>query len=75
MNKPPEQMTMGGRIRMVREEQGLDQVELAMMSGIERTTLSSIENNHRAGLVFTIAQIAKSLNVSLDFLVGISNNR
>lgn len=73
--KRPEQMTMGDRVRQVREDRGLTITDLAAMSGLDRTSVSAIELSKRSGSIWSLAQIAKSLDVSLDYLVGLSNNR
>lgn len=71
----PEQMTMGDRIRMARLEQGLSVAELSRRTGIAKKSIFSIEVNHRAGSIWTLAGIAKELHISLDWMVGLSNNR
>ena len=73
--KRPEQMTLGDRIRYVREERGLTIAKLATLSGVIPCTISAIELSKRSGSIWTLAQLAKSLGVSLDYLVGLSNNR
>lgn len=72
--KRPEQMTMGDRVRQVREGQGLTIAELAVMAKINPSSISAIELNKRSGSIWTLAAIAKELHVSLDYLVGLSNN-
>lgn len=73
--KRPEQMTMGDRVRQEREKRGLTIAELAAVARVGHCLISAIELNKRSGSIWTLAALAKSLNVSLDYLVGISNNR
>lgn len=63
-------MKIGEKIKSRREELGLRQVDLAVLSGITQATLSRIENGEigcpRAD---NIAPLADALQVSIDYLL------
>jgi DNA (cytosine-5)-methyltransferase 1 len=59
---------MKNRVRAVREEQKITQMELATMSGISRRTLSSIEVNKSNPSVEVALKISSCLKVSVDKL-------
>lgn len=55
----------GGRIRDCRKAAGLTQVRLAEMAEIPQGHLSRLENGEHAPNRFTVAKIAKALNVPI----------
>jgi putative transcriptional regulator len=56
------------RIREVRREKGLRQVDLARMVGVFQSEISEIECGKRVPSVYLAKRIAKALGVSLDDL-------
>ncbi len=63
---------MGYRIREIREQQKMSQEELALKSGVSRTTISNLENDtDRTTMISTLQKIARALGVTVDqiFLV------
>lgn len=66
-------MSTGRRIRDVRESKGILQGELAKMANINKSVMSRIENGDRAVRDDELREIAKSLNVSADYLIGRSS--
>lgn len=65
MNKTP-----GERIRFLRDLKGWHQDDLAKKVGINRETLSSIENNHRQLKASELSLFADEFGVSSDQLLG-----
>ena len=66
---------IGPNIRSVRKEKGLSQQTLAEKCGFSNTTLSSYENNKKIPSLVTLANIARSLGVSIERLYyGDENN-
>lgn len=61
--------TLAGRIRKVRALRNMMQIELAQRVGVSPLAIKNIENHCSEPKVFTAAQIAKVLGVSLDYLV------
>ena len=64
---------LGDRIRTLREEQRLSQLELAKILGIGNTTLSQYESNQRTPSDEIKIKIADYFNVSIDYLLGQTN--
>lgn len=65
-----EQYKIGSRIRKFRIESGLKQKEMADKIGVDRTSLSSYENNKRVPDIFILCRIADVFGISLDNLIG-----
>lgn len=61
--------TLAGRIRKVRTHRNMMQIELARRVGVTPLAIKNIENHSSEPKIFTAAQIAKVLGVSLDYLV------
>lgn len=68
-------MLLGKRIKEIRIAKGLEQKELAKIAGIGQSTFSEIEAGKRIGIRTDIlVKIAKALNVSTDYLLGLTDN-
>jgi transcriptional regulator with XRE-family HTH domain len=63
----------GDRIALLREQTALTQVELANKLGISRASLSHYETSRREPDYETIQRIATFFKVSVDYLLGRSN--
>lgn len=68
-------MKIGDRIKKLREEKGLMQQDVCNTLGIEQSTLANYENNRRIPKIDVLIEIANYYGVSLDFLVGMTDNR
>lgn len=69
-------MTLGERLQTLREEQGLDQLEVAEAIGsISNTDLSRYEKDKRAPHHKNLVLLAKYFSVTVDYLVGMSDQR
>lgn len=62
--------TLGEKIKLLREAKGWRQDDLAQKVGLNRETLSSIENNHRQIKADELSRFADVLEVSSDQLLG-----
>ena len=62
--------TLGNRIKLLREANDWLQDELAQKVGLNRETISSIENNHRQIKAEELSRFADVLGVSSDQLLG-----
>jgi DNA-binding XRE family transcriptional regulator len=64
-------MTIGDRLKRLRELAGLSQGELARKAGVNRPIISSLESNKRHNLTLeTARRLARALGVTLDMLAG-----
>lgn len=66
-------MTIGDRIKRLRERRGLTQGALAKSARVPLSTLNVVERGIRKGerlSVETVIRLARALGVSLDYLVG-----
>lgn len=68
-------MKIGDRIKKLREENGLMQQDVCNTLNIEQSTLANYENNRRVPKTDILIKIANYYGVSLDFLVGMTDNR
>lgn len=66
--------TIGERIIFLRENIDLSQVKLAERIGITKMTLYKYERDICEPRGEIIARLAKALNTSADFLLGLTNN-
>lgn len=64
----------GERLKQVREQRGLSQRELGLQVGIQHGMIYRYENNLSDPTSATLTIIADKLRVSMDFLVGLSND-
>jgi transcriptional regulator with XRE-family HTH domain len=62
-------MTFGQRLRARRRELGLSQVALAARLGISQPAISHWENDQKEPLLSSLVALAKSLEISTDWLV------
>ena len=66
-------MDLAGRIKLLREQAHLTQLELAQILNISNSALSQYESGSRAPSDEMKAKIADHFGVSLDYLYGRSN--
>jgi len=62
-------LQIGVQIRAAREHAGLTQETIALRSGIRITTVSDIEQGHRAAQIDTLIRMADAIGVPLEDLV------
>ena len=68
-------MTIGEIIQFLRDDNGLNQKELAEKVGLSHSVMNRIELGTRPARDEELKKIAEVLNVSLDYLMGASNIR
>lgn len=66
-------ISIGERIRTLREENELKQCDLAQKLRISKNTLSQYETGKRTPDLEILDQIAREFKVSLDYLCGVHN--
>lgn len=59
-------------LKLLRQEKGIGQVELAKKLGVSKGIISLWENGLREPSMSSLVEIAKFFNVSIDFLVGLT---
>jgi repressor LexA len=64
-----------GRLKELRKEAGLTQIELSTKVGISKSSISMYEANSRKPELETLEAIADYFNVNMDFLLGKSDIR
>ena len=60
---------MKNRLKQLRKEHKLTQVELQMRTGIEQSLLSKFENGERVPPTETLITLADFYNVSIDYIL------
>ena len=64
-------MRLGARLKRAREKKGWSQRELARQAQVRYATISELENGIRTAMnTDTAKRIARSLGVSVDYLIG-----
>ena len=63
------------RIKDLREEKNLTQIELSDIVGIDRTTISRLEKGERIPTLDHLQRLSKFFDCSFDYIMGTSNER
>ncbi|RYD56875.1 MAG: XRE family transcriptional regulator [Sphingobacteriales bacterium] len=58
----------GKRLRQIREEKNLSQLDIELQSGINRTEISRIENGQKNIEFYTIIKLSEALGIKLSTL-------
>lgn len=67
-------MDIGKRIRKLREQRGIEQLELAKALHIPQSKMNKIESGYQKRIEpDLLVELSKVLNVTVDYLVGSSN--
>ena len=64
-----------GRLRAARKMRGLTQQRLGQRIGLPHSSISHFERGTRSPALRTFINLALSLNVSTDYLLGIGDDR
>lgn len=67
-------MTLGERIKQLRKENGMTQVDMAQKLGVTKGTVSTWETNSRVPGFETLNQMCDMFQRSLDYLMGRSDD-
>jgi len=68
-------MSFSNRLKFLRKENDLYQKELAEKIGVSRTTITQYENGAREPNYETLKKLANFFEVSIDYLLGNTNQR
>jgi len=64
----------GARVRTARERAGMTQMDLAYAIGADGGNVSAIETGRRDAQSTKVAALARALNVSADWLLGLTDD-
>ncbi|MBC7340864.1 MAG: helix-turn-helix transcriptional regulator [Clostridia bacterium] len=67
-------MTFGERLKKIRTERGLRQEDIGKVVHVGKSTVSQWESNTHVPDLETVAKIADHLNISIDYLLGRTDN-
>ena len=67
-------MTLGEKIKQLRDEKGIDQLKLARLCGVNRNSIYMYERNNVQPRQEVLSRIANALDVSIDYLLGNSDD-
>lgn len=70
MNRNDELRKLGNRIKEVRNQQNLTQIELASICKLNRNYIGMLERGERNPTYITLLGIAKHLGMSISQLIG-----
>ena len=63
------------RLKASRKEKGYTQVKMQMLTGIDQSDYSKIENGKRYFTLEQLKRIAVALDTSMDYLAGLTDER
>ena len=61
------------RLKDLRKEKGLTQIQMQMLTGIDQSDYSKIENGRRYSTFEQCKRIAVALGTSMDYLAGLTD--
>lgn len=62
-------------LKKLRKSKGLSQLQLALKLGLSQNTVSRYENGQREADYQTLVMFADFFDVSIDYLIGRTNNK
>ena len=63
------------RMKDLRKEKGYTQIKMQMLTGIDQSDYSKIENGKRNFTLEQCKRIAQALSTSMDYLVGLTDEK
>lgn len=63
------------RLKDLRKERGFTQIKMQLLTGIDQSDYSKIENGKRYYTFEQCKQIALALNTSMDYLAGLTDTK
>ena len=63
------------RLKVLRKEKGLTQIQMQMLTGIDQSDYSKIESGKRYYSFEQCKRIALALNTSMDYLAGLTDQK
>lgn len=75
MDKKKFQIAIGKRIKQLREEKNISQVELAALCNFEKSNMSRLEAGNTNPTAYTLYIISQKLGIDVsEFLVNLKDN-
>ena len=71
MSESSLEITFAARLRVARERQGLNQAELAQRAEMQPSAIAHFEASRRKPSFENVRRLAKALDVSSDYLLGV----
>lgn len=62
----------GARVKDLREKKGLNQAQLAELTGVKQNTICSIELGARGASLKLLCKLKYALNTTTDYLLGLT---
>ena len=62
------------RLRELRKERGFTQIKMQMLTGIDQSDYSKLENGKRYYTIELLKRIAMALETSMDYLAGLTDD-
>ena len=63
------------RLKQLRKERGYTQIKMQIMTGIDQSDYSKIENGKRYYTFEQCKKLAIALDTSMDYLAGLTNDK
>ena len=63
------------RLKELRKEKGMTQIQMQMLTGIDQSDYSKIENGKRYFTFEQCKRIALALDTSMDYLAGLTDEK
>ena len=63
------------RLKMLRKERGMTQIQMQLLTGIDQSDYSKIENGKRYYTFEQCKRIALALGTSMDYLAGLTDEK
>ena len=63
------------RLKDLRKEKGYTQVKIQMLTGIDQSDYSKLENGKRYYTFEQLKKLALALDTSMDYLAGLTDNK
>lgn len=68
-------MIIINRLKELRKEKGITQIQMQILTGIDQSDYSKIENGKRWLTFEQCKRVALALNTSMDYLAGITDEK
>jgi len=67
-------VTIGNKLRELRKAKGLNQIQVSQIIEVDRSSIAKYETGAVSPSVYTLTRFAKLFEVSVDYILGMSDN-